>query len=87
MSEQLDRIEKLLTLSIKNVLNTRECAILLGISEGRVRHLASERKLPHYKRGTKTYFSKSEVEQWMLEKRIPTDEEINEYVELNYERQ
>lgn len=49
VEERLERIERLLLLGSKEVLNTSEIALLLGISESRVRHLTSAKKIPHYK--------------------------------------
>lgn len=53
VEERLERIERLLLLGSKEVLNTSEIALLLGISESRVRHLTSSKKIPHYSRATK----------------------------------
>lgn len=53
VEERLERIERLLLLGSKEVLNTSEIALLLGISESRVRHLTSAKKIPHYKQGNK----------------------------------
>lgn len=58
VEERLERIERLLLLGSKEVLNTSEIALLLGISESRVRHLTSAKKIPHYKQGNKIYFRK-----------------------------
>lgn len=73
---RLERIEQLVLLGSKSVLNTGEVALLLGISESRVRHLAGERNIPHYRQGAKLYFNKSEIEQWQMQTRIPTNAEI-----------
>lgn len=73
---RLERIEQLVLLGAKSVLNTNECALLLGISESRVRHLAQERNIPHYRQGAKLYFKKSEIEQWQTQTRIPTMAEM-----------
>ena len=62
VEERLERIERLLLLGSKEVLNTSEIALLLGISESRVRHLTSAKKIPHYKQGNKIYFRKKEIE-------------------------
>lgn len=77
IEERLERIERMILIGSKDALNASEVAIMLNISESRVRHLASERRLPHYKQGNKTYFRKSEIEDWMLSKRIPTNAEID----------
>lgn len=63
-------------ISSKSVLDTQEVALLLGISESRVRHLTAARDIPHYKQGKSVYFKKSEIEQWQLAQRIPTNDEI-----------
>lgn len=76
VEERLERIERLLLLGSKEVLNTSEIALLLGISESRVRHLTCAKKIPHYKQGNKIYFRKKEIEAWQLQSRVPTDDEI-----------
>lgn len=76
VEERLERIERLLLLGSKEVLNTSEIALLLGISESRVRHLTNAKKIPHYKQGNKIYFRKKEIEAWQLQSRVPTDDEI-----------
>lgn len=77
VEERLERIERLMVMSTKNVFTSSEVALLLGISEGRIRHLTSKREIPHYKQGKKTFFKKSEIEAWQLEQRIPTNAEID----------
>ena len=72
---QLDRIERYATLKAKEVLNVEETALMLGISKSRIYHLASSREIPHYKQGKSIYFKKSEIEEWMLQDRIPTRED------------
>lgn len=76
VEERLDRIERLMLINTKQVLTTSEVAILLCVSESRVRHLVSDRDIPYYKQGKNVYFKKSEVEEWQLKNRIPTNDEI-----------
>ena len=76
VEERLERIERLMLINTKSVLDTREAALMLNISESRVRHLVSERNIPHYKQGRTTYFKKSEIEEWQLRQRIPTNDEM-----------
>lgn len=78
IEERIERIEKLLIINAKQVLNAGECALMLGISESRVRHLACDKDIPHYKKGKLLFFKKSEIEDWMLRDRVPTNEEIRE---------
>lgn len=76
IEKRLDRIERLMIIGTKNVLTVAEVALLLNISESRVRHLTSSRDIPYYKQGKSVYFKKSEIENWQLENRIPTNDEI-----------
>jgi excisionase family DNA binding protein len=64
-------------ISMKSVLTTKEVALMLDLSEDRVRHLTSARDIPHYRQGNKVYFKKSEIEEWQLERRVQTNAEIN----------
>ena len=77
MKEQLDRIEKLLRVGAKEVLNVEEAALMLRVSKSRVYHLVSSREIPHYKNGKNVLFKKSEIEEWLLRDRIPTNNEID----------
>lgn len=76
IEQRLERIERLLIIGSKEVLTTSDVALLLNISESRVRHLASAKEIPYYKQGGRTYFKKSEIEEWQLSQRIPTNKEI-----------
>lgn len=76
IEERLLNLERLIISSMKDVLNTEECAVYLGLSVGRVRHLMSERQIPYYKYNGKAYFNKSEINKCLLQDRIETNEEI-----------
>ena len=78
IEERLERIERTIVLASKEILNVAECALLLGKSESRIRHMISERMIPYYKVGGRTVFSKSELEKHMLQSdnRVPTMAEI-----------
>lgn len=76
IAERLERIEKLVIIGTKEVLSVKEAALILGISESRVRHLVSDKEIPHYKKGVKTYFKKSELTAWQLETRVPSNAEL-----------
>lgn len=77
VEERLERIERLIVIGAKNVLTTSEVALMLGVSTSRIRHLVSDREIPHYRQGNKVFFSKSEIEDWQLAQRIPTNTEIS----------
>lgn len=76
IEKRLERIERLLVIGTKEVLNTADVALLLDVSESRIRHLTSAREIPYYKQGGRTYFKKSDIEEWQLSQRIPTNQEI-----------
>lgn len=78
IEERMERIEKLLIIGSKNVLNVADVSLLLGLSESRIRTLCSSKEIPHYKQGVKVFFKKSEIEEWQLEKRVPTNDEIRQ---------
>lgn len=59
-----------------NILEVDDLALMLRVTADRIRHMVSDRLIPHYKRGNRVYFKKSEIEQWQTSHRIPADEEI-----------
>ncbi len=77
VEERLERIERLMVIGTKNVLTTSEVSLILGVSESRIRHLVSNKEIPHYRQGNKVFFRKSEIEDWQLAHRIPTNAEIS----------
>lgn len=77
IEQRLQRIELLLVIGSKNVLDTNEVAAMLGVRPDYIRRLASNREIPHYKKSNRIYFKKSEIEQWQLGTRIPTAEELS----------
>lgn len=76
IEERLDRIERLVIIGSKEVLNTSEVAMMLNVAVQTVRNMMHKRAIPYYKRGGKAFFKKSEIEDWMLQERIPTNDEI-----------
>lgn len=71
------RIEELTLAGFKAVLNITEASQFTGISRPQIYRLTSERRIPHYKKNNKLYFRKTELENWMLENKIDTIDEIN----------
>lgn len=76
IEERLDRIERALVLNTKNVLDAKDVALILGVKENRVRVLCCKKEIPYYKNGASVFFKRSEIEEWQLGKRIPTNDEI-----------
>lgn len=61
----------------KNVLTFTEAAGYLGISKSNLYKMTSAGKIPCYKpNGKKIYFSREEIDQWILTHRHASDEEL-----------
>lgn len=80
MSETLEtrlaRIEGLLIMSSKAVLNVKEAAAFLGVSTSHLYHMLSDRSMPHYRKGRNVFFKKDDLEQWITSDRIASRDEI-----------
>lgn len=76
LNNKLDRIEQLTLISSKTVLDISEAAAFTGYSESHIYNLTSRRAIPHYKKNRKLFFKKNELEEWMLERQVKTDKEI-----------
>ena len=76
LSDKLDRIESLTLIGAKNILDLDEAVLFTGFSKGRLYRLTSEKRIPHFKKSRKLYFKKTELENWMLEQKILTEDEI-----------
>lgn len=76
LNSKLDRIEQLTLISSKTVLDIAEAAVFTGYSESHLYNLTSRRAIPHYKKNRKLFFKKNELEEWMLERQVKTDKEI-----------
>lgn len=76
IEDRLTRIERQLVLVNKKVFTVDELALWLGVGEGRIRCLISNKEIPYYKNGGKVYFSKEEIEQWQLQGRVYTNDEL-----------
>ena len=76
LSNKLDRITELTLIGAKTVLNLEETALFTGLSVGHLYRLTSGKQIPHFKKNRKLYFKKAELEDWMLEQKILTEDEI-----------
>lgn len=77
IERRFDRIEQLTLIGAKPVLNFEEAVTFTGLSKGHLYRLTSEKQIPYYKKCRKLYFKKSELEAWLLERRMPTQAEID----------
>lgn len=77
IEERLERLERLMVVGFKKVLSVADLALYLGLSESRVRHMATDQEIPSYKQNGKLYFDKDEIESHLLSNRRPSLAEIN----------
>jgi excisionase family DNA binding protein len=77
IDDRLRNIETLL-LSQKTVLNFDEVAAYTGLSKSYLYKLTCSGGIPCYKpQGKHIYFNKSEIDQWLLQNRKATNDEID----------
>lgn len=81
--EKLDEIKSSTLLGLKEVFNTEEACLFLGVSKVYVYKLMREKKIPYFKSkgGKLTYFKKKDLEEWMLDTPIRSRKQINKLVE------
>lgn len=75
--DQLNRIERYSIISAKSTLTLEEAAFYTGISKAHLYHLTSAKSIPHYKVGSRNVFDKTELDQWLKQNRVATQEEID----------
>jgi excisionase family DNA binding protein len=81
---QLDRIERNTLLASKNVLSIEDVVLLTGLSKSYLYKLTSSNQIPHYKpSGKHLYFDRKEIEDWLRQNRVATEDEINRKA-INY---
>ena len=75
--DRLQRIEQYTLLSAKNVLSLDDVAVLTGLSKSHLYKLTCTHQIPFYKpNGKQIYFDRGEVESWMKQNRVATNDEI-----------
>lgn len=77
LSDKLDAIHSLTAVAAKTILDLSEAALFTGFSEGHLYRLTSRKQIPHYKKNRKLYFRKAELEEWLTEEAVPTEDDIN----------
>lgn len=76
LNDKIDNLSRLTLISSKTVLDFDETILFTGLSKGHLYRLTSKRQIPFFKKNRKLYFKKSEIEEWMLDQRIPTEDEV-----------
>ena len=77
--KELQEIKSLTLLAAKPVLTTDEAAAYTGISKSFIYKLCMRCEIPHWKSsgGKITYYSKNELDAWMLHRRVKTNDELD----------
>lgn len=78
LREQIEELRRLVLTGTKEVLTIDECSMLTGYSKNFLYKLTSQRAIPFYKPlGGAIRFKRSEVEDWLLQNRQATMNEID----------
>lgn len=72
-----NEIRELRTINLigqKEILDIDEAALMMGLSKQTLYTMCRNRTIPHYKSkgGKKSYFKKSELNDWMLDTKVTT---------------
>ncbi len=81
--EKLEEIKSSTLLGAKEVFNTEEACLFLGVSKIYLYGMMRGKKIPYFKSkgGKLTYFKKKDLEEWMLGTPIRSIKQINKLVE------
>lgn len=60
------------------IFNLIQAAEYVSLSKSAIYKKTSERNIPHFKKGKKLYFKKSELDHWLTSMKIPTKDEIDQ---------
>jgi excisionase family DNA binding protein len=71
------------SLGVAEIMTLRQLADYSSMSKSLIYKLTSSREIPHSKRGKRLYFSKMEIDEWLLKQKIKTVDEIQNDVD-NY---
>lgn len=63
---------------MKTIIRAAEAADMLGISMSTLYKWTMMRIIPHMKKGKLLFFRREELEAWLLDSRVKTQEEIEE---------
>lgn len=77
-----NEIRELKTISLigqKDILDIDEAALMMGLSKQTLYTMCRNRTIPHYKSkgGKKSYFKKSELNDWMLDTKVTTAQAVD----------
>ena len=74
--DAIEDIKKYSLLAAKEVLLIDDVSLMTGISKSTLYKMTCNRSIPHYKKNSKQmFFDKREIENWMRQNRVTTNEE------------
>ena len=77
IEDRMDRLERMMLLSVKEMLTVKDLSAITGFKESYIRKLVEDCKLPYYKPlGKMILFDKSEIMSFLHSNRVPSVQEI-----------
>jgi len=78
LKNELKELKNITLIGVKKALTMKDVALLTGLSMSHLYKKCSSKEIPHWKSGggKLTYFSKEEIEAWMLQNRVKTAAEL-----------
>jgi len=75
---ELQELKKLTLLGAKKALTMSDAALLTGLSKSHIYKMVCAKQIPYYKSqgGKLTYFDRDELNRWLLQHRVKTNDEI-----------
>lgn len=64
------------SIGIEEILDLNKTSSYIGISKSTIYKFTSKRAIPHFKRGKKLYFKKSELDEWLTTHKVLSSDEI-----------
>lgn len=77
LKEAITDMKRSMIVMMKKVWSVKDLALVLDISESRVRHMAAEQVIPTYKQNGSLFFKREEIEAWQTKNRTASRDEIN----------
>ena len=74
--EELQRVNTKQEDKESQIMTIIDVCKYLDLSKSYIYKLTSLKAIPHYKRGKKLYFKKQEINNWLLEKKVSTMDEL-----------
>jgi excisionase family DNA binding protein len=82
LENRVSKLENSLFL-VKNILSFDEASEFLNLSKSYLYKLTSSGQIPHYKpQGKMLYFEKSELENWLRQNPIKTNQQVQQEAEV-----